>query len=367
MPDTNKTTSQSTSSFIKLKRCLYNYVAHRSGVSRWCISKIQKLSPRLLNSRFQKPQFLWAYCNHLLAISYFKTGQLNRAYKHHLQAYQCAPYRNLYAIRFAQFLNRIGHPVSAFSILIDAQRWGVKTTQAFTAAFEAACLQLGKHQTKPIKSSRHLALCAQTSPEDKQFLESIQEDQAAFTNFISGHKQSISVVGNSPSPLGKNQGTVIDNNDIVIRFNNYKLGTSYTEDLGSKTTIWARSPGLFVKDRINENFSFILMSAPISVIHTGFDHWDKVRSYKQHGHRICFIPDDVWFPLVDQLNAIPSAGLAVLSLLHKFGASLRADQVHGFSSTNQQSDNFHYFERAKPSLAHNWKKERSILNNQLKS
>lgn len=50
--------------------------------------------------------------------------------------------------------------------------------------------------------------------------------------------KSLAIVGNSPSALGQNSGQKIDNADIVVRFNDYKLSTEFAPHCGSKTDIW---------------------------------------------------------------------------------------------------------------------------------
>jgi len=52
--------------------------------------------------------------------------------------------------------------------------------------------------------------------------------------------KSVIIIGNGPSCLDKEQGDKIDDFDIVVRINNYKL-EGYKKQLGTKTTYWAVS------------------------------------------------------------------------------------------------------------------------------
>ena len=49
--------------------------------------------------------------------------------------------------------------------------------------------------------------------------------------------KKITIVGNAPCALHTNYGTLIDNSDMVIRFNNYKTA-GFEKAVGSKTTHW---------------------------------------------------------------------------------------------------------------------------------
>lgn len=62
------------------------------------------------------------------------------------------------------------------------------------------------------------------------------EDKNSIEKFLRG--RTICVVGNFPSELNKNNGTNIDKNDVVIRFNDFPIGNEYIADYGSKTNVW---------------------------------------------------------------------------------------------------------------------------------
>lgn len=53
-------------------------------------------------------------------------------------------------------------------------------------------------------------------------------------------KPTICVVGNGPSVLGADRGSVVDVHDEVVRVNSFKI-QGYEREVGRKTTIWFRA------------------------------------------------------------------------------------------------------------------------------
>jgi hypothetical protein len=54
------------------------------------------------------------------------------------------------------------------------------------------------------------------------------------------------LVSNSPAALGKRIGGLINQFEIVVRFNNYILNKKVADYVGTKTDVWAVSPGYFL-------------------------------------------------------------------------------------------------------------------------
>ena len=61
--------------------------------------------------------------------------------------------------------------------------------------------------------------------------------------------KNIILIGNSPTILSSKLGSVIDEFDTVVRFNNF-VTAGYEESVGSKTDIWAigASSSVFPRD-----------------------------------------------------------------------------------------------------------------------
>lgn len=69
---------------------------------------------------------------------------------------------------------------------------------------------------------------------------------------------SIVVVGNGSSVLGHRLGSLIDEFDDVVRFNNFAI-SAYEEFVGTKTTIWFRNSGFGIHDRSETVFKEVIL------------------------------------------------------------------------------------------------------------
>ena len=67
----------------------------------------------------------------------------------------------------------------------------------------------------------------------------------------------IAIVGNGPSEVGKNKGKEIDEHDIVIRFNNFRI-KGFEADYGTRTDIWCCNLNTDIKNR-DLDFQMILL------------------------------------------------------------------------------------------------------------
>lgn len=64
-----------------------------------------------------------------------------------------------------------------------------------------------------------------------------RHDARELDRFFEG--QSIAVVGNGPSDLGRGLGNEIDAHDVVVRFNNYRID-GFERDYGSRADVWVK-------------------------------------------------------------------------------------------------------------------------------
>lgn len=175
---------------------------------------------------------------------------------------------------------------------------------------------------------------------------------------------SIAVVGNSPVELGKGLGPEIDSHDIVVRFNRFSISTAHAPDYGSKVNVIARpSPG---DDDMNLNIKHdheIIFSG--SRFDTLTPNWTAFADLSRRGFSVSWYPQDIVQPLVDRLEARPSSGTYFLQALRAYRKDLRLVDFYGFALTDQigpDAGPAHYFEKSRPSLPHDWTRERALFD-----
>lgn len=180
--------------------------------------------------------------------------------------------------------------------------------------------------------------------------------------------KSIAIVGNAPSLLKNEFGELIDDADIVIRFNNVVINKNNDINTGHKTDIWMFNPGYKLSKSQIRPSNTIWLSSYYPFLRPN-NYWQSINDctftqhhYSDHKH---------WYKLVNQLNAPPSAGLLCISTLADTMCKL---SVYGFSgipresvsnNNNLSDSNNHYGDSSKKSSRHNWRAE-SLLLNQLR-
>jgi len=227
-------------------------------------------------------------------------------------------------------------------------------TQADVLRFYPACLALlGKI---PEKNEQHQSL--ETS--QLQALK-LQRSEKGLNEFLQTNAiQSVSVVGNAPTVLDKQHGSLIDSADCVVRFNNVAISDTLKASIGSKTTVWMTNPSL--------DFEFNAQELPASNL------W--VSSYLPYARPSRFWPrfaelpaqtllqaeHKVWLELVERLQAPPSAGLLSLSALAKTSCDIHAFGFTRRSSSPDSNSTNHWTDRKKKSTRHNWDAEQLVLD-----
>lgn len=151
--------------------------------------------------------------------------------------------------------------------------------------------------------------------------------------------KTLAIVGNGGSLIGNKKGDEIDSFDIVIRFNNYQLGDTYTCDVGSKESIWCTG---FCKDVPERPADNIICPLPINIPkhlmrYTSTD----IQQYNQQKHRTIFIPEVIYLSLI-KLVKIPSIGMCLLYWLSEENYNISSSNVFGFDFF-EKSKNHHYF------------------------
>lgn len=199
----------------------------------------------------------------------------------------------------------------------------------------------------------------------KNIQEYMFKSEQKFIEYIKN--KNIIVIGNSPIEIGKNKGKLIDQFDIVIRFNNFVID-GYENDYGSKTNIWAISPSLSsIISREFHQFDYIVScdaSAYCSVLVRGVINQMKLLNIP------FFRIPTFEFMKKYQLRTF-SLGITVLLYLVKYKNHISSLYCAGFSLKEQEDRVSHYF-KGDPSLGkklpfHRWSEEAEILNELIKN
>lgn len=185
-------------------------------------------------------------------------------------------------------------------------------------------------------------------------------------------KTSIAVVGNSPSLLTHSHGQYIDSHDVVIRFNNAVLTDSYKRHTGEKTSLRIVSPNL-VKRTPHAGMDALAISG-INIFHGESGYWDCLANLPPHV-KLAVFDQRIWYELVEQLSAPPSAGLLTLASLAKlpgveinaFGFSAEVQKKPKSASTDNSRFGYsvgrnHYGDRKPASIRHNWELEAEVID-----
>jgi len=182
----------------------------------------------------------------------------------------------------------------------------------------------------------------------------------------------VAVVGNGTSLLDAPSGQLIDDHDIVIRFNQPVLKEKYQAFTGSKTDALVISPTL-AKD--------LPVSGVDQVVISGINIFSGESGYWQHVSRataqtkIAVFDQSCWYSLVSELRAPPSSGLLTLASL----ARKQSVDVSSFGFTKAQAthsegasdggtayafgaNGSHYGDQNIASARHNWQREAELVS-----
>lgn len=181
-------------------------------------------------------------------------------------------------------------------------------------------------------------------------------DWAAFSETL--RSGTIAIVGNAGTELGKQQGKIIDQAEHVFRFNSIITEPEFIKDYGTRTSAWVISPS-FRPNPKNLASRTILIS--------GIQPFRKPTAYWRHLAampltQIVTYPSNVWYQLVAELEAPPTAGLLTLSTLLASGIEPGRIAVYGITRRAIKSDQNHYGDSGKRSSRHDWQKEATIAD-----
>lgn len=92
--------------------------------------------------------------------------------------------------------------------------------------------------------------------------------------------KKVAIVGNGPSEIGKSKGTLIDDHDVVVRFNNYVI-EPFSDDYGKRTDVWIRgSGGDDIIDREDlSQYDLIILEGDYEHFPIHFDDLNSIKRY----------------------------------------------------------------------------------------
>jgi hypothetical protein len=183
--------------------------------------------------------------------------------------------------------------------------------------------------------------------------------RAAFSDHLRG-VGSLCVVGNHSGLIGSGLGLEIDAHDCVVRFNQYRGPDSDLTDIGVKTDVWVRMPGV-AREHIDFHGGWAVISGPD--LRYRLSNWRAVRDLLERNVPMLTVPLDVWRDVVAELAAPPSAGLLFMAWLRRsLPHGLRGVGIAGFQRVMDKAGAYHHAVAGKqPGHRHNWPLERALL------
>ena len=200
-----------------------------------------------------------------------------------------------------------------------------------------------------------------------KFHDQQETDRKEFFKYLNKHLRSICIVGNAATLTNAGNGKLIDDHDIVVRFNRYQSQQSQTKDIGAQINIWVCSPTILTDNtKIPDSVEWIVLTG--CDVRYQLSNWNRLIPLIESNKKILTIPGEVWQRLVEVINAPPSAGLLFFSWLIKeldFPSGLVATgfQIDGESNVNPTYH--HALPKQKPGRRHNWQGEQNQLKHWL--
>ncbi|WP_332695120.1 glycosyltransferase family 29 protein [Halalkalibacter lacteus] len=161
-----------------------------------------------------------------------------------------------------------------------------------------------------------------------------------FETLIRNAEGNFCIVGNTESANQSGNGSRIDEYDLVIRFNDYSTDYPYSQDFGTKTDIWVKEGMYSNCRRRNVNDLKMVVLNEANAIHKSEHGFDLFSEFIDQAKPVEFVPHHVYTELVKQLGAVPSSELLVLYWIYKIQGPINAEQLYGFSFTDQTSYSF---------------------------
>ncbi len=162
--------------------------------------------------------------------------------------------------------------------------------------------------------------------------------------------KNVAIVGNGPSEINSNNGSLIDSFDKVIRMNNFEINDMFINDYGSKVDHWCTNMNASVGTKYREdNFEYVFVPFPAHILNR---HPESKKIYdKYRGITLC-IPQSYYNELIALAAKLsgkriqPSTGLGMLFWIWKENKKLDKEQIFGFSffeDLHKEIDNWHHY------------------------
>jgi hypothetical protein len=208
------------------------------------------------------------------------------------------------------------------------------------------------------------AVCAEKKSvvEYAELYEHLNVGTAALMASLKDKRHSLAIVGNSPCEIGSGNGPLIDDHDLVARFNLFSTDEKFVSDYGNKCNVHVRLP-----DRENDNQSSVdlgitLLNRPDLLYRQR--SWANILVLCRAGATVSFFPTGFHQPLYRKLGGEPSAGIAFCSLVKEVRGVLPRSSCFGFAFVDQigsRATSAHYFRNARPSFKHQWTREKALF------
>lgn len=224
-------------------------------------------------------------------------------------------------------------------------------------------------QKSYIVISEHPSLCCnickniddETLSKSAFIYNSEKKSEQCFLDYIKC--KNIAIVGNSPCELGLKKGTIIDEHDIVIRFNNYSIDDKFVNDYGKKCNIWAITPNfksLFPRKDLYK-YDYVISSNISKRFHV--DKLNFIYNYCIAGGK--FFRIDVSDFLYESNLRTISAGVIFVRYLLKYTDICNSVNIFGFSLVDHYDGKRHYFNTDPNKISdmtfHKWNEEAKYL------
>lgn len=168
-----------------------------------------------------------------------------------------------------------------------------------------------------------------------------------FKQLINGN--SVAVVGNGPSEVGKGSGKEIDDYDVVIRFNNYHT-KGFEQDYGNKTTIHIKGLAPDILHGIDDDNVKLVNYTLDPTKSMLLDGYLEAMIEESQKYKIAYFKEDVMQNAISNSTIqFPTAGFTTLMYLftNKEKENIKNIGCYGFSYKQTAIDNksSHYFEK----------------------
>jgi hypothetical protein len=195
-----------------------------------------------------------------------------------------------------------------------------------------------------------------------ELYEQLNAGSASLMASIGDKTRSLARVGNSPCELGSGSGALIDDYDIVARFNLFSTSDEFVSDYGKKCSIHVRLPDRDDTNQCSLNSGLVVFNRADLLYRQR--NWENIFTLSRAGATLSVFPTGFHRELYKKLGAEPSAGITFCALVKAVRGRLPRASCFGFSFVDQigkDATSAHYFRQARPSFKHLWFREKTMF------